>query len=281
MATSHAINRILSSCLKNPHSKQYGWTHLDSLFYSARNRENRNILDRIDSPRMIINIARRGLKLQVFDSTLWNDLSHKALEMQQSFKASQWVELLHVFKRIKIRDGKLYYTAMQQIENNIHELSLQQLSILALCFAYFDFCPSALFNKIALIVCEDFLKHKFHPNQEQLKALTKISSYAHLVGAFAKCSFGNKQLFNTVALDIVDLFAQNKGLIPSNLLLKIVISYVSLGYRHVPLFDVLCKEMVTAKLSRDELTTIKSQFDVIDYENDLMNNVFAYRLGNS
>ncbi|ORM39896.1 uncharacterized protein BXIN_1346 [Babesia sp. Xinjiang] len=255
----------------------------------------------INTPNQLLYVARQGLRFQIFDTVLWNDLYECALELSGDFQPRQWVQLVHIFKRIKVKHRGLLDLATRELLYHLDRLSLEDLSKLALSFAWHGYCHSDMFSRIAEVVTTRLRREKMHEVPDVAKiddadatdpgstgkepqknsALSKITSYTHLLGAFSKCEVAHKELFEAVAADLVDQIRSKEMLIPPGFLSKIFASYARFGYRHVTLFDALSKEMVTAKIPTEQLASIQKMMKALDYENDIMLNIFAYRLGNA
>ncbi|GIX61487.1 uncharacterized protein BcabD6B2_09220 [Babesia caballi] len=304
-----SARRVFRTCLPGDAEGHSGWVPLSRLYNDhtgAGRKEPSEGLEvgpkqagsqGINTPNQLLFVARRGLRCQVFDNKLWQDLYERAVELGDEFQPRQWVELVHVFKRIKVRQGGLLEMATRQLLYHLEVLSLEDLSKLALSFAYYRHCPGALFTKIAEVVTTRLQREKMQespgdpageagcgPDGEgggKNRALSKITSYTHLLGAFAKCDFAHREMFEAVAADLLVQLRSKEMLIPPGFLVKIYASYARFGYRHVKLFDALAKEVVTAKIPTDQLLQLQRMMQALDYENELMLNVFAYRLGNS
>lgn len=304
MKTGISTKNPFRTCLPSPEGHSSGWVSLSSLYDLPNEHDSRksdvnghvSALERgvgsLNTPNQLLFVARTGLRYQIFDTKLWNDIYHHVINMRDYFKPRQWVEVVHIFKRMKVRKPGLMDLATKELLYQLERLPLEDLSKLALSFAYHQYCPSVLFARIAEVVTTRLRRQNMQSlpkealekeEEETVKAhpLAKITSYTHLLGAFAKCNHPHKEMFEAVAGDLLLHINAKEMLIPPGFLVKIFVSYASLGYRHNTLFDALCKEMVTAKLSDEELLQLQAMMKSLDYENDIMLNVFAYRLGNS
>lgn len=296
-------SHVFRTCLLSNENAQSGWVSLNSLYskpssaacsedgqpeVSAQSHGN---IGAIKTPSQLLFVARRGLRCQVFDTKLWLDIYQRTVDLRDMFIPRQWVEMVHIFKRIKVRQPGLLDMATKELLYHLERLSLEDLSKLALSFAYHYYCQNAMFSRIATVVTTRIQRQNMHsvPNQVSESTeeppprhpLSRITSYTHLLGAFAKCNIPHKELFEAVATELLTLIHSREMLIPAAFLVKIFASYASFGYRHHKLFDALCKEMVTAKLSETELLQLQGMMKTLEYQNDLMLNVFAYRLGNA
>ncbi|CDR96669.1 hypothetical protein, conserved [Babesia bigemina] len=306
--------RVFRTCLPGDAGTRPGWVPLSSLYgehaeaadsaepadttsYDAE-KGTKHGSPTINTPNQVLFVARKGLRCQVFDTKLWQDLYQRTVELSDHFQPRQWVELVHIFKRIKVRQGGLLNLATRQLLYHLERLSLEDLSKLALSFAYYQYRHTAMFDRIADVVTTRLRREKLQEGHvaatapsdalgqdtdEPVKnrALSKITSYTHLVGAFARCDHAHKELFEAVAADLVTQVESKEMMIPPGFLVKIIASYARFGYRHSKLLDTLSKEMVTAKIPDEQLLQVQHMMKALEYENDAMLNLFAYRLGNS
>ncbi|XP_953357.1 uncharacterized protein TA10335 [Theileria annulata] len=296
---------VFSSCIKTFINDRNNWSNIDDLVAKT--------LGSVDSivypPDSLLKLAYKGLQYQIFDASFWNDVYDKTAKSKDLFTPSQWIRLLHIYKRIKIRNSELYNMAQSAIERNLENLSLKELSLLSLSFSYFSFCPRSLFSKISKTVCDRHRDAKLKEfelsldfkqicengslNKSNVIKRSKISetvSYIHMIGAYSKCGFDDKELFEVVTEKLIDNLSSHHVMISSNLLMKTLDSYsrylysifniFRFGYRNIRLLDTLSNQIITAKLSTEELSRVKSSFSQLEYENDTMNNIFSYRLGN-
>ncbi|GBE58732.1 hypothetical protein, conserved [Babesia ovata] len=306
--------RVFRTCLPGDDATHPGWVPLSNLYGEHAEAVDsaepadpgsydgskgvKNGSPTINTPNQVLFVARKGLRCQVFDTKLWQDLYQRTVELSDHFHPRQWVELVHIFKRIKVRQGGLLNLATRQLLYHLERLSLEDLSKLALSFAYYQYRHTAMFDRIADVVTTRLRREKLQeghgtvstpsdaPEEEtdgpvKNRALSKITSYTHLVGAFAKCDHAHKELFEAVAADLVTQMGSKEMLIPPGFLVKIIASYARFGYRHNKLLDALSKEMVTAKIPDDQLLQVQHMMKALEYENDAMLSLFAYRLGNS
>ncbi|UKK02897.2 hypothetical protein MACK_002995 [Theileria orientalis] len=283
-----------SSLIHDVFNKETKWSNVDSLITNKSSEKGKH------TPDSILNVANKGLRFQIFDASFWNQINDLAVELKDSFTPSHWVKLIHIYKRIKIRNINLYNIALEQLDYDFNSLSLKELSILALSFSYFSICQPPLFNSIVNTICcrheigklkelESLINSRINNTQaEYMPTNTQITtqktcdtvSYIHLISAYAKCGFDSKPLFE-VATDNIIKNIKSGLIIPSNLIMKFVNSYSRFGYRHKELFDLLCDQILTSNLPDEDLHTIKNIFSQLNYENEKMNAIFSYRLGNS
>ncbi|GFE53420.1 hypothetical protein BaOVIS_008240 [Babesia ovis] len=313
-----SLKNTFRTCL--PCGSNSGWLPLDNLYTKQGDCGQKETLtiDKervINTPNQLLYVARHGLRCQVFDTVLWQDLYERSLELAPDFQTRQWVELLHIYKRIKIRHRGLLDIVTREVMYQLERLSLEDLSKLALSMAWNEYCHNEMFDRIADVITTRLSREKIQEipqgsidpstnkvstkvggnlearNNDNLVvddtnqpakniALSKITSYTHLLGAYAKCEFEHRELFEAVAVDLMDQLESKEMLIPQGFLVKLLASYAKFGYRHAPLFDALSKEMVTAKIPTGHLAKVQQMMKALQYENALMNSVFAYRLGN-
>ncbi|BAM41824.1 conserved hypothetical protein [Theileria orientalis strain Shintoku] len=282
-----------SSLIQDVFNKTTSWSNVDALIINNFSETGKH------APGAILKVANKGLKSQIFDVAFWNQINDLAVESKESFTPSDWVKLIHIYKRIKIRNANLYNIALEQLDYDFNALSLKELSILALSFSYFSICPIALMNSIVkTISCrhevgklkelESAINNRLNNTHAESKSTnthirqntSDTVSYIHLVGAYAKCGFDSKPLFEMVTSDIVKNIKSGVTIQP-NLIMKFLNSYSRFGYRHKELLDLLSDQMVTSRLSNEDLQTVKSIFAQLNYDNEKMNTIFSYRLGNA
>ncbi|UKJ89905.1 hypothetical protein MACJ_003159 [Theileria orientalis] len=270
------------------------WSNVDKLILNKFSETGKQ------SPDSILNVANKGVKFQIFDASFWNKINDLAVDSKQSFSPSQWVKLIHIYKRIKIRNINLYNIALEQLDYDFNPLSLKELSILSLSFSYFSICPPPLLKTIANVICcrhevsklkeiESLINSRLNNTQPDFKSINihqnrqktiDTVSYIHLIGSYAKCGFECKPLFEVSTENIIKNIKSGVT-IPPNLIKKFLDSYSTFGYRNKDLFDLLSDQMVTSKLSNEDLKSIKNIFAHLNYENETMNAIFSYRLGNA
>eukprot|EP00375_Theileria_parva_P001682 XP_764356.1 hypothetical protein [Theileria parva strain Muguga] len=296
---------VFSSCVSSFINDRNNWSNIDDLVTKTLG----SVDAKVHSPDSLLKLAYKGLKYQIFDAYFWNDVYDKTFRSKDLFTPSQWVRLLHIYKRIKVRNSELYNIALSGIERNLDSLSLKDLSLLSLSFSYFSFCPKSLFSKISKTVCDRHRESKLkefdssldsnhigendsHTKATVFKKLktSETVSYIHMIGSYAKCGFDDKELFEVVTENLIENISNHHVTISSNLLMKTLDSYsrylnlifnlFRFGYRNVRLLDTLSNQIITAKLSAEELSRVKNIFSQLEYENDTMNNIFSYRLGN-
>ncbi|AFZ81562.1 hypothetical protein BEWA_009760 [Theileria equi strain WA] len=235
--------RIFRSCIPGKFIRTDDWISVDKLINSVSSQYTPT------TPKVILDVARSGLKLQIFDSKLWALICSNTLAVRELYTPNQWVELLHIYKRIKTRNPELFNAAAVQLGGRLNALSLRDLSILTLSFSYFTFCPNGLFENVAEIVCARCDNSLISANNEISSEITRnsvglvdaesvenkcrlknnelsaITSYVHLLGSYAKCGFEHKQLFEVVAESILNKLSKNNAIIPPNILLKLLTAY--------------------------------------------------------
>ncbi|EDO08381.1 hypothetical protein BBOV_III008210 [Babesia bovis T2Bo] len=294
--SSHSLRNSFRACINGNNT---GWVPLEEL-YPTESDETQDHSSayvtnerRINTVNQLMYVARKGLRCQVFDCHLWHELYDRSLDLAPEFTPRQWVELLHIYKRIKMRHTGLLDLVTRELLYRLDSLQLEDLSKLALCFGWHGYCHRDMFSRIADVVITRLTRTRMEEVPEEGSnevtdesestniAMSKITSYTHLLGAFAKCDHGHKELFEAVAVELIQLLKSKEMLIPPGFLAKVFASYARFGYRHVPLFDALSKEMLTAKIPIEQLSRIEHMVKSLDYNNEILNTVFAYRLGNS
>eukprot|EP00916_Digyalum_oweni_P018543 GHVL01031037.1.p1 GENE.GHVL01031037.1~~GHVL01031037.1.p1 ORF type:complete len:284 (+),score=34.31 GHVL01031037.1:1859-2710(+) len=174
---------------------------------------------------------------------------------------------LNSFKRIGIRDEKLFSQLEPIIISNLSNFNLSDLSLGAFTYSYFGLGEKQFFEAIAervVRICNE--------RPESLAEEVAIT-WTNLAIAFARAEIGHRRLFEIVTAHLCD----HARHIPGQHVASIVRALAIFGFKHKRLLDQFSKFISSYNLSLDDMKVIQECFKTFKHEDPVLDKLIKIR----